>query len=174
MAHDMHSLSAVGILKKNSDSFDKYHIYRINDRALNSSPSFVFKSSKAACDVALEMHYDPKSKNPLQQQVAFLDGLHSHVKNYITLTIWVYNPVTVGLFRLDVMEAENEDTMNITTFLRTFNDILHEHSGNPDLVWHPSGFMTDENGANEIAIGIWRKHVQKKCLMPVAHFEMCQ
>ena len=77
MSHDMHSLSAVGIIKKKSDSFDKYHIYKINDRALNSRPSFVFKSSKAACDVALEMHYDPKSKNPLQQQVEFLDGLHS-------------------------------------------------------------------------------------------------
>ena len=120
MSHDMHSLSAVGILKKNLDSFDKYHIYRINDRALNSSPSFVFKSSKAACDVALEMHYDPKSKHPLQQQVAFLDGLHSHVKNYITLTMWVYNPVTVGFFRLAVMEVESEDTMNITNFFENF------------------------------------------------------
>ena len=80
------------------------------------------------------MHYDPKSKNPLQQQVAFLDGLHSCVKINITLTMWVYNPVTVGLFRLAVMEAEREDTMNITTFLRTFNDMLRKHSGNPDLV----------------------------------------
>ena len=114
MSHNMHSLSAVGILKKYLDSFDKYHIYRINDRALNSSPSFVFKSSKAACDVALEMHYDPKSKNPLQQQVAFLDGLDSHVKNYTTLTMWVYNPVTVGLFRLAVIEVESEDTVSYT------------------------------------------------------------
>ena len=174
MSHDMHSLSAVGILKKNSDSFDKYHIYRINDRALNSSPSFVFKSSKAACDLALEMHYDPKSKNPLQQQVAFLVGLHSYVKNYITLTMWVYNPVTVGLFRLAVMEAESEDTMNIKTFLRTFNDMLCKHSGNPDLVWHPSGFMRDENGANKIAIGnVFGESMHKRSVSCQWHFLRC-
>ena len=174
MSHDMHSLSAVGIIKKKSDTFDKYHIYRINDRALNSRPSFVFKSSKAACDVALEMHYDPKSKNPLQQQVAFLDGLHSRVKNYITLTLWVYNPVTVGLFRLATMEAESEDTMNITTFLRTFNDMLCEHSGNPDLVWHPSGFMTDENGANKIAIGnVFGENMRKRSVSCQWHFLRC-
>ena len=120
------------------------------------------------------MHYDPKSKNPLQQQVAFLDGLHSHVKNYITLTMWVYNPVTVGLFRLAVMEVESEDTMNITTFLRTFNDTLHEHSGNPDLVWHPSGFMTDKNGANKIAIGnVFGENMCKRSVSCQWHFLRC-
>ena len=174
MSHDMHSLSAVGILKKSSDSFDKYHIYRINDRALNIRPSSVFKSSKAACNIALEMHYNCKSKNPLQQQVAFLDGLHSHVKNYITLTMWVYNPVTVGLFRLAVMEAESEDTMNITTFLATFNDMLRKHSGNPDLVWHPSGFMTDEKGANKIAIGnVFGERMHKRSVSCQWHFLRC-
>ena len=54
----------------------------MDNRALNSQPSYMFQSSKAACKVALEMHYDKSSKNPLQQQVAFLDGLHSCVKNY--------------------------------------------------------------------------------------------
>ena len=69
----------------------------------------MFKSSKAACKVALEMHFDKSSKNPFQQQkVAFLDGLHSQVKNHITLTLWVYNPVTLALFRLATMEAERD------------------------------------------------------------------
>ena len=98
MSHDMHSLAAVGIVKKNSDAFDKYHIYKINDRALNSQPSYVFKSSKAACKVALEMHFDKTSKNPLQQQVAFLDGLHSHVKIFYNIDIVGVQPSYTGTF----------------------------------------------------------------------------
>ena len=101
----------------------------------SSQPSYVFKSSKAACEVVLEMHFDKSSKIPLQQQVAFLDGLHSHVKNYITFTLWVYNPVTMALFRLATIEAESEDTPNITTFLHVFNDMLHEESGKPNFLW---------------------------------------
>lgn len=109
------------------------------------------------------MHFNPKSTNPLQQQVAILDGLHSHVKSYITLTLWVYNAVTLVLFRLATMESESEDTQNISTFLQVFNDMLYEESGKADFVWCPWGFMTDENGANKIALGnVFRPDMRKE------------
>ena len=52
--------------------------------------------------------------------------------------------------------------------------MLCEHSGIPDLVWHPSGFMTDENGANKIAIGnVFGENMQKRSVLCQWHFLRC-
>ena len=100
---DMHSINAVSIVKKDTDKVDPYHIFQINDRKMNNESSMVFKSSQIAAQLAVEMHNDGHSQktnmpiNPMKEQVAYLDGMHSRVHGYVTLTLWVYSPVTLGV-----------------------------------------------------------------------------
>ena len=42
---DMHSISAVGTVKKHTEKVDPCHIFQINDRNMNNESSIVFKSS---------------------------------------------------------------------------------------------------------------------------------
>ena len=82
--------------KKESDKVYPYHIYSINDRRLNNKLLFVFKSSTVACRLALQMHNTSGIRNPMRQQVVYMDGMHGRVTGFVTLTMWVYSPVTLG------------------------------------------------------------------------------
>ena len=66
-----------------------------------------------------------------------MDGLHSHVKDYTPLTLWLHNPVIRHMQHIAYMDCESENTTNITTFLTLVNKILHEVKGDPDYVWNP-------------------------------------
>ena len=81
-----------------------------------------------------------------------MDGLHSRVKGFVTLTLWVKNPVSLITHRLACMECESEDTTNVIRFLTLYNEILQKVKGNSSFVWSPRGIMTDENGANKNAV----------------------
>ena len=54
---DPNSFSAVAELRKQLKSFDPYLIYKLNDGTLNDEVSFVFKTSRCAAQLALEMDY---------------------------------------------------------------------------------------------------------------------
>ena len=82
-----------------------------------------------------------------------MDGLHSCIKDYITLTLWVENPIIEKPQRLASMECLTEDTENVTIFLQNFLDILHELKNDPQCMWKPRMIMADENGANKKAVG---------------------
>ena len=119
------STNAVVKLKRGQDSVDKYHIYKVNDKKWNGNPTFVMKSSKLSAETAL--HMDTRSKKtPLTECVVFMDDLHSRVKDYITLTLWVENPIICKMQRLASMQCASDDMENITIFLQNFLDILHE------------------------------------------------
>ena len=81
-----------------------------------------------------------------------MDGLHSCVKGFITLTLWVKNPTSLITRCLTCMECQSEDTQNVTLFLCLYNEILHKVKGDSSYVWSPRGIMTDENGANKNAV----------------------
>ena len=66
--------------------------------------------------IALLMDQDNEEKMPFQDEVAFMDGLHSHVKDYTTLTLWLHNPVIHHMQCITYMDCELENTTNITTF----------------------------------------------------------
>ena len=91
-------------------------------------------------------------QTPFRDLLGDMDGLHSHVKGFVTLTLWVKNPVSLIMHRLTCMECKNEDTTNITCFLILCNEILQKVKGNSSFVWSPRGIMTDENGANKNAV----------------------
>ena len=177
---NMHSINAVSIVKKDTDKVDPYHIFQINDRKMNNESSMVFKSSQIAAQLAVEMHNDGHSQktnmpiNPMKEQVAYLDGMHSRVHGYVTLTLWVYSPVTLGVMRLAIMECEKENADNISMFLHTFNKMLKQHTNNPDFTWNPRGFMCDENGANKIAIKrVLGESIAKHTVSCQWHFKHC-
>ena len=88
-----------------------------------------------------------------QDVVAFIDGLHSNVKDYTTLTLWLHDPVICHIQCITYMDCESENTTNIATFLTLVNKILCEVKGDPDYVWNLQAIMTDENAANKIAVG---------------------
>ena len=81
------------------------------------------KSSKLSAETALHMDMHNK-KMPLTECVIFMDGLHSNIKDYITLTLWVDNP----------------------------DNILHKVKKDPNYVWKPQMIMADENGTNKRAV----------------------
>ena len=115
VGHDWSSINAVVKLKRGQDSVDKYHIYKVNDKNCNGNPTFVLKTSKLSAETALHMDMHNK-KTPLMECVVFMDGLHSRVKDYITLTLWVENLIICKTQRIASMECASEDTENITIF----------------------------------------------------------
>ena len=148
---DQNSVHAVSIIKNKIDTVDPYYIYKINDCRWNGSGTYVFKSSQTAAEIGLAMDRTAW-ETPFKDLVAHMDGLHSRVKGFITLTLWVKNPVSLITHRLCCMECESEDTENVTRFLNIFNEILRKVKKDPTFVWAPRGIMTDENGANKNAV----------------------
>ena len=82
--------------------------------------------------------------------VVFMDGLHLRVKDYITLTLWVENPIICKTQRLASMECTSEDTENVTIFLQNFLAILCDVKKDLNYMWKPCMIMADENSANVI------------------------
>ena len=91
------------------------------------------KSSKLSVETALCMDTHNK-KTPLMECVVFMDSLHSRVKDYITLTLWVENPIICKTQRLASMECASEDMENITIFLQNFLDIPRKVKNDPNYV----------------------------------------
>ena len=52
---DMHSLEAIGILKKMADKGDKYLMYKINNSKLHDNPHHMFKIIQVMAEVPTEM-----------------------------------------------------------------------------------------------------------------------
>ena len=111
------------------------------------------------------MDQNNKVKTPFQDAMAFIDGLHSRVVDYITLTLWVHNPVIHHLQCIACMECEGENMENITTFLTLVNEMLRQVKGDPDYKWAPMCIMANENGANKNVISIvFGEDLQKKTI----------
>ena len=109
---DWSSINAVVKLKWGQDSVNPHHIYKVNNKKWNSRPTFVMKSSRLSTETALKMDTRNK-KTALTECFVFMDGLHSHIKDYITLTLWVENPIIEKTQRLASMECLTEDTENV-------------------------------------------------------------
>ena len=121
---------------------------------MTGEPSYVFKTSKTAALIALKM--DPKtstgSKSAMTEEEAYLDGMHSRVKGYKSLSLWTYHPGMKRVIHLATMEAEKEDMECLTLFLNLFNSLLSQVSGIVNYRFNPVKMMCDEAGANFLAI----------------------
>ena len=168
-----HSIDAVATVKKTQEHFDRLHIYEVNNKKMNGQPSYVFKSSTPMAKIALMMDQDHPHKTPFQDVVVFTDGFHSHVKDYITLTLWLHNPVIRHMQRITYMDCESENVY-ISKFLSLVNKMLHELKGDPNYIWNPCAIMTDENAANKIAVGnILGEDLRKRTVSCQWHYLRC-
>ena len=120
------------------------------------------------------MDQDHEEKTPFQDVVAFMDGLHSHVKDYTTLTLWLHNLVICHVQHIAYVDCELENTTKIATFLTLVNKILHEVKGDADYVWNLQAIMTDENAANKIAVGqVLGEDMRKRTVSCLWHYMRC-
>ena len=55
---DVEMFKDVGKLKTGSDDHDPFYIYKLNCRSINGEPSYVFKSSLLAGELALKVDID--------------------------------------------------------------------------------------------------------------------
>ena len=121
---------------------------------MTGDPSCVFKTSRTAAEIALKM--DPNTaegqNSTMNEEHAYLDGMHSQVRGYKSLSLWTYHPGMHRVIHLATMEAEREDTECITLFLSLFNQLLSSASGVPNYKFNPCGLMCDEAGANFLAV----------------------
>ena len=173
---DPNSFSAVAELRKQLKSFDPYLIYKLNDGTLNDEISFVFKSSRCAAQLALEMDYqDPENRSCLREEPVYCDTMHSRVENYKNITAWVKNPITRSVMRIATMEAMHEDTPTMILFFNLLNEVLQKVSGKPKYKFNPSRFYVDEGGANKNAIfqSIWASCTEQDCNLSMALLAMC-
>ena len=84
--------------------------------------------------------------NPLNEEYAYLDGMHRCVHGYKALMLWTYHPGMRKVIKLASMEAKRENTNLITLFLQLLNSVLRDVSKIEDYSFNPCGLMHD--GAN--------------------------
>ena len=172
---DPNSFSAVAELRKQLKSFDPYLIYKLNDGTLNDEISFVFKTSRCAAQLALEMDYqDPENRSCLREEPVYCDTMHSRVENYKNITAWVKNPITRSVMRIATMEAMHEDTPTMILFFNLLNEVLQKVSGKPKYKFNPSRFYVDEAGANKNAISrVFGRAALNRTVTCQWHFLQC-
>ena len=105
-------------MRENLKDHDPFFIYKINDGTFNDEVSYVFKSSRSAAELAIEMDCDdPENKSCLRDELVYCDTMHSRVDNYKNVN-WVKNPITRSMMRIATMEVERENTHSLGTFLQ--------------------------------------------------------
>ena len=145
----------IGRLNNGADEFDPFYIFKVNCQSINGEPSYVFKCSWMAACLAIKMDMDMQEEgtvSSMTEEYAFLNAMHTRVKGFKTLTLWTYHPGVRRIMHLACMEAEKENTESMALFLKLFNDVLREITGNNNYKWKPHGMMCNESGANFQAI----------------------
>ena len=149
--HDHNYFDAVGIIKRTSDTRDKFYIYRIRNWNLNGGSDYVFKSSRKMEEMAILM--DVKGpEHILQLENAYFDATHTWVYGFKTFTMWLIHPAMKQILRLASMELHSENYLDISLFLHLFNEMLVEISNRPGCKFNPRYFVCDEGGANYKAV----------------------
>ena len=123
---DQHSVHAVAIIKNKMDTVDPFYIYKMI--ASGMILAHVFKCSQTAAEIGLAMDRTAR-QTPFRELVVHMDGLHSCVKGFVMLTLWVTNPTSLITHHLTCMECESENTQNVTLFLQLYNKILLKVKG---------------------------------------------
>ena len=159
---------------------DPYLVYKecCSHKVVGEDSSFVFKTSNTALEIAAKMSGMKTSKgepSDLQKELAFFDGMHSHVRLYKTLTLWVYHSAICKMMLLAIMEAPQENTYYITKFFELFWDAMHEYLGDETYEWHPDSIMMDKKGANFKALEavMGKDFVNHYTMTCQYHFKQC-
>ena len=116
---DENSFDAVAIIKRKTDEYNLYYIYRVNNGLCNNTSDYVFKSSREMVQIALMMDIDNAESNPLQLE----NVTHKRVQGFKSLGLWTFHPTMKKILHLASMEIHSENTRNIAQFFSFFNEI---------------------------------------------------
>ena len=118
----------------------------MNDRNHNGNPTFVFKTSKIALQVGVDI--DKESGHFLSECYDNFDGNEKRVTKMTVLTISVYHPLLKRQCVLATMDCEEQNFQNSKMFWNCWNTALQEHSNKPSYTFSPTGIILDERGCN--------------------------
>ena len=117
---------------------------------------------------------DQHPPNSLSSEYAYFNGMHSGVRGYKTLTLWVYHLGMCKVVLLPVMEMESGNTEMVTLFFNLFNECLKEFTGDKSYDFLPYGFMVNEAGANFNAVqAVFGKEMLAHTVTCQWHFKAC-
>ncbi|KAK3711266.1 hypothetical protein QZH41_007880 [Actinostola sp. cb2023] len=139
----------------------------------NGMPTYVFKTSKLAVELALQM--DKDGEGFMSQEYCFLDAKHDRCRGFKTLTLWVYHPLLRELFKLATAEVEAETGDTIAVFFQAFNRALQESKNDPSYKFNPRGWVFDEHGGNWNAVrDVFGEDALARCKSCDFHFKDCR
>ena len=109
----------------------------MNCREVSGTPSYVFKTSRKSMEIALKMEQkadsDQHPPDSLSGEYPYFEWMHSRVRGYRTLTLWVYHPGMCKVVLLVVIKTESENTEMVTLFFNLFDECLQELTGDKKL-----------------------------------------
>ena len=80
---------------------------------MNGEPDYMFKTSTATTEVAINMDVSSSIYNVMQDEVAYFNGTQTRVKGFKMLLLWVYHPAMCKILCLATMEVQAESTEHI-------------------------------------------------------------
>jgi hypothetical protein len=90
---------------------------------------------------------DKDREGPRRFECANVDAKHDRCRGFRTVTLWAYHEVMRKLLCLAIMEAKEENAMNLTPFWNQLNEILQDFTQINGYKFNPYGFVADENHA---------------------------
>ena len=127
-------------LKDKYQKNDKFFIFRMNDRRINNNPTYVFKTSMTALQIACEMNIN--SDHFMNQQYAHFDGNEKRISKMTVLTLSVYHPLLRKQIPLATMDCESENKESAELFWKMWIEALKEFNG--EIKFDPIGIILDE------------------------------
>ena len=130
---------------------DKYLVYKSECRRMGGQASYVFKTSAVSLKIAAMMSGKIKvggQDSSLRTEPAYFDGMHTRVKFFVSLTLWVFHNAMRMMILLAVMDTPREHSDDIEIFFNTFNEALGDFLNEPEYIWDPFLIMMDHKGAN--------------------------
>ena len=118
---------------------------------MGGKASYVFKTSAVSLKIAAMMSGKIKvggQDSSLHTEPAFFDGMHTRVKSFVSLTLWVFHNAMRMMILLAVMDTPHEHSDDIEIFFDTFNQALDDFLNKPEYIWDPFLIMMDHKGAN--------------------------
>ena len=142
----------------------------MNDRNHNDNTKFVFKTSKTALQMEVDIYKE--SGHFLSECYVNFDGNEKRVTKITVFTISVYHPLLNRQFILAIMECEEENFQNSKMFWNCWNTALQEHSNKPSYTFSPTGINLHERGCNWKALGeVYGKEFVELCSSCEFHFK---
>ena len=168
----------MGKIKKELDKVDKYLIWSTNCGKTSDGDTYVFKMSRHHLDMALCMDGYQRPLNGKRSILPFkkcyFDVMHTRVRGFKTLMLWLHHPGMRRMKRLASMDVMKENKDLVVLFFCLFNSALQDYTGNENYMFNPPMFITDEAGMMHQGIHeVFGDSVLEKVSTCQWHFKRC-